>query len=105
MVADFSDPTAPVSMGSLRPSDYLQSGYNHSGWLSEDGSTYFMADEDHGMDLKVLDVTALPDLTVVDTIDAGNESRFSYRIIRSCTATTSTDPTIMTDYRYGTSQI
>ena len=77
MVADFSDPSAPVSMGSLRPSDYLQSGYNHSGWLSEDGSTYFMADEDHGMDLKVLDVTALPDLTVVDTIDAGNESRFS----------------------------
>ncbi len=77
LIADFSDPLAPVGLGSLRPSDYPQSGYNHSGWLSEDGTTYYMADETHGMDLKVLDVTQLPDISVIDTIDAGSSSRFT----------------------------
>ncbi len=77
VVADFSDPLAPVGLASLRPSDYPQSGYNHSGWLSEDGTTYYMADEDHGMDIKVMDVTQLPDLIVIDTIDAGSASPFT----------------------------
>jgi len=77
LVADFTDPLAPQALGSLSSNDYPQSGYNHSGWLSEDRQTYFMADEDWDMDIKVLDVTQLPELVVLDTIDAGNEDRNS----------------------------
>lgn len=77
VVADFSDPLNPVGLASLTPNDYPQSGYNHSGWLSEDGRTYYLADEDHGLDIKVLDVTQFPDLPVIDTIDAGSTSPFS----------------------------
>jgi len=77
MIADFSDPLAPSSLATLTSFDYPQSGYNHSGWLSEDRKTYYMADEDWGMDMKAFDVTQLPDMTVVDTIDAGSENPFS----------------------------
>ena len=77
IVADFSDPFAPVGLASLTPNDYPQAGYNHSGYLSEDGTTYYMADEDHGFDIKVLDVTQFPDLPVIDTIDAESTSPFS----------------------------
>ena len=77
LIADFADPLAPKGLTILTPDDYEQSGYNHSGWLSEDGQTYFMADEDWDMDIKVLDVTSLPDLTVIDTIDAGSENIYS----------------------------
>ncbi|NNE26499.1 MAG: choice-of-anchor B family protein [Saprospiraceae bacterium] len=71
VVADFTDPMAPQTLSILEPSEYEQSGYNHSGWLSEDGSTYFMADENHGADIKVIDVTGLPELNIIDTIDPG----------------------------------
>ena len=77
VVADFSDPSNPIGLASLTPNDYPQAGYNHSGYLSEDGTTYYMADEDHGFDIKVLDVTQFPDLPVIDTIDAGSTSPFS----------------------------
>ena len=77
VIADFADPANPILLSSLEPEEYPQSGYNHSGWLTEDGSTYVLADEDHDMDLKVMDVTQLPDIIVLDTIDAGNESPFS----------------------------
>ena len=76
-IADFSDPESPTLIASLLPSEYPQSGYNHSGWLSDDGNTYVLADETHDMDMKVLDVSQLPEITVLDTIDAGNENRFS----------------------------
>lgn len=53
-IVDFSDPYLPRTLGKL-PS-YTQQGYNHSGWLSDDGRYYYMADENHGLDLKVVDV-------------------------------------------------
>ncbi len=77
VIADFSDPLAPVTLATLDPSEYPQSGYNHSGWLSADGNTYYMADENWSHDIKVLDVSQLPEITVIDTIDAGVESEFS----------------------------
>lgn len=46
---------------------YPQKGYNHSGWLSDDGSMYIFADEDHGKQMKVIDVSDLNDLTVRST--------------------------------------
>lgn len=64
-------------LASLSPFEYEQSGYNHSGWLNANGDTYVMADENWGRDLKVIDVSQLPDLTVIDTIDAGTDHRHS----------------------------
>jgi len=65
-VVDFTDTNLPVLLGSL--TSYPQSGYNHSGWLSDDGSVYALADETHGKDVKLLDVTDLTDIQVIDTI-------------------------------------
>ncbi len=76
-IVDFTDKAHPVPIATLRPSEYPQSGYNHSGWPDETGRYYFMADETWGMDMKVLDLIALPDITIVDTIDAGSASTFS----------------------------
>jgi choice-of-anchor B domain-containing protein len=61
-VADFSTPTMPIALGSLE--FYPDKGYNHSGWLSEDGNTYMMCDETEGMRFKVLDVSDLSDIQV-----------------------------------------
>jgi len=72
-IADFSDPLAPQGLANLGPTDYLQSGYNHSGWLSDDGRTYYLADETWSQDVKVIDVSALPDVAVIDTIDGGSD--------------------------------
>ncbi len=72
-IAEFSDPTNPQLISFLNPGDYMQSGYNHSGWLDDDGETYYMADETHGMDIKVIDVSDLPDLEVVNFFNAGSE--------------------------------
>lgn len=61
-VADFSNPTMPIALGSLE--FYPDKGYNHSGWLSEDGKTYVMCDETEAMRFKVLDVSDLSDIQV-----------------------------------------
>jgi len=77
LIADFSDPLNPVRLGSLSPFEYPQSGYNHSGWLTDDKKTYVMADENWGADLKLFDISQLPDITLIDTIDAGSQSDLS----------------------------
>ncbi len=62
-IYDFSNPSAPVNLGSL--TSYPEQGFNHSGWLSEDGKTYVMADETTGKKLKVVDVSDLSDINVL----------------------------------------
>ena len=69
VVADFTDGAAPVLLGNL--DNYPQRGYNHSGWLTEDGRTYYMADEDHDFDLKACNVTDLQNISVEGLFDAG----------------------------------
>jgi choice-of-anchor B domain-containing protein len=61
-VADFSIPTMPIALGSME--FYTDKGYNHSGWLSEDGNTYVMCDETLGSRFKVCDVSDLSDINV-----------------------------------------
>ncbi len=63
-VVDFS--STPTLLGSI--SSYPDKGYNHSGWLSEDGNTYVMGDETHGKKLKILDVSNLSNITFLDTV-------------------------------------
>lgn len=65
-VADFStDP--PTFLGSL--TTYPHQGYNHSGWLSPLKDIYILADENHGKDLKVLDVSDLTDINTITTFN------------------------------------
>jgi choice-of-anchor B domain-containing protein len=70
-VVDFTNAVAPVLLGSL--TDYLQSGYNHSGWLTEDESYYYFTDENHGSDLKAVDVSNLSNLSVNHFFNAGSQ--------------------------------
>ncbi len=77
VVADFSDPQEPIELASLSTADYPDSGYNHSGWLSADGSTYVLADETWNRAVKIMDVSNLPDIEVTSLVDADNESIFS----------------------------
>ncbi|MEM6722467.1 MAG: choice-of-anchor B family protein [Bacteroidota bacterium] len=72
LVADFSDQSNPQIIGTL--DSYPDQGYNHSGWLSDDGQTYFLADETHGTGIKSLDVSDPTDITVLDVFDAESTS-------------------------------
>ena len=69
-VADFSIPSQPKLLGSL--TNYPGKGYNHSGWRSEDGRYYFMADENHGSPVKTVDVQDFEDIQVVDSYNAAS---------------------------------
>ena len=68
-VVDFSDVNDILLLGAL--TFYPQPGYNHSGWLMDNGDYYCLADENHGLDMKILDVSDLSDIEVLDTIDTG----------------------------------
>ena len=61
-VADFSIPTMPIALGSME--FYQDKGYNHSGWLSEDGNSYVLCDETIGMRFKMCDVSDLSNINV-----------------------------------------
>ena len=63
-VYDFSGGT-PIVLGSL--SFYPDQGYNHSGWLSKDGSKYIFADETQGTKLKLCEVNDLSMIQVNET--------------------------------------
>jgi len=69
-IVDFTDAVNPTVLGSL--DNYPEQGYNHSGWLSQDGQYYYMADENWGLRMKVIDVSDPSDLEVINFIDAGN---------------------------------
>ncbi|MCB0429514.1 MAG: choice-of-anchor B family protein [Flavobacteriales bacterium] len=72
VVMDFTDTSNFHALGSI--DTYPDKGYNHSGWLSEDGKHYVMADENHGYRLKMLDVSDLSDIKVVATFGSGVDS-------------------------------
>ncbi len=72
-IVDFKDMSNPTILGSL--TTYPQQGYNHSGWLSNDGAYYYMADETNNKDIKVLDVSEFFNIRVVETINSGNTVR------------------------------
>lgn len=67
-VVDFADPNNPQVLGTM--TDYVQKGYNHSGWLDQTGHYYYLADETHGKDLKTVDVSDLTDIQVINTFNA-----------------------------------
>ena len=60
---------APTELASL--TSYPDAGYNHSGWLNDDGTVYVMLDENHGYDIKLLDVSDFNNITVLSTFNSG----------------------------------
>lgn len=56
-------------LGSI--TEYEGQGYNHSGYLTEDGNYYVMGDETHGSPLKMMDVSDPTDLQVIATMTSG----------------------------------
>ncbi|HHZ64507.1 MAG TPA: choice-of-anchor B family protein [Flavobacteriales bacterium] len=69
-IYDMSNISSSQLIGSL--TIYPDQDYNHSGWLSDDGTVYVFADEKHGMDLKVCDVSNLANITVLSQINANS---------------------------------
>lgn len=78
IIADFKDPNNPEILTHLQGTDYPQSGYNHSGWISQLQDYYFFADENLGSSLKVLDISDKSNVITTGTFDAdypnGNQS-------------------------------
>ena len=50
------------------------SGYNHSGWLNEEGNIYAFAEETYNTDIQICDVTDLSNITVLSTVNSGGGS-------------------------------
>lgn len=73
-IMDFSDAKNPKPLFTLKPNEYNYSGYNHSGWLTPDGKTYVMADETHGLPLKVFDLTDFSHAKVVSYLSVYGDS-------------------------------
>lgn len=71
-IVDFADVDNPNVISLITPAEYPQSGYNHSGWLTEDGNFYYLADETFGSDMKVLDLRNLPDIEIPTVFNAGS---------------------------------
>ena len=79
-IVDFSPldwpvlPSPPyIELSSL--TSYPDAGYNHSGWLSDDGTIYAMQDENHGYDVKIMDVSDLNNITVLSTLNSGENAQ------------------------------
>ncbi|MCB9263901.1 MAG: choice-of-anchor B family protein [Lewinellaceae bacterium] len=70
IVMDMSDPTNPELLGTM--TEYIEQGYNHSGWLSDDGQYYYLTDETHGRDIKIVDVSDLSNMHVISTMNANS---------------------------------
>ena len=60
---------SPIELASL--TSYPDAGYNHSGWLSNDGNIYAMQDENHGYDVKILDVSDFNNISILSTFNTG----------------------------------
>lgn len=71
-IIDFTNVNSPVILGSL--DSYPDQGYNHSGWLNDDDTTYVMLDETHGKSLKFLDVSDPTDIQVTDVEGCNTDS-------------------------------
>ena len=70
---DLPGSMGPVELASL--TSYPDAGYNHSGWLNDDGTLYIMQDENHGYDVKILDVSDLSNISVLATFNSGVDSQ------------------------------
>lgn len=71
-IYDYSDQSAGLQLISSLTS-YPDQGYNHSSWLSDDGNTLVMADETHGMRLKLVDLSDIESPEVISTFGMNSD--------------------------------
>jgi len=71
-IYDFSDVNNIVTKGSI--TSYIDKGYNHSSWLSANGEVMAMADETHGLSVKLVDVSDLTDIEVISNFKSTLET-------------------------------
>ncbi|MEM9888048.1 MAG: choice-of-anchor B family protein [Bacteroidota bacterium] len=76
-VVDFSDARNPTVQDYISPNAYPESGYNHSGWLGSNCEYYYMADENWGRSMKVVDVRSEGEAEVIELFDAASSSSLS----------------------------
>lgn len=73
-VHDMTNPQLPVQLGVL--AGYTDSGYNHSSWLTSDGTHLAMCDENFGRSVKMANVEDFSSMVVTDifksTLEAPN---------------------------------
>lgn len=62
-IYDFANPQQLVTLGTY--TTYPEQGYNHSSWLTEDGSKLVFADETHGRSLKLVEVSNPADVALL----------------------------------------
>jgi choice-of-anchor B domain-containing protein len=74
-IVDFTDVQSPQLLKHI--GEYPDKGYNHSGWLTDDGHYYYMADENHAFRLKAVDVNNPCEAEVSGTFDADVENPFA----------------------------
>ncbi|MCI5055631.1 MAG: choice-of-anchor B family protein, partial [Flavobacteriales bacterium] len=74
-VYEFSDASNPSQLAVLN--SYPYQGYNHAGWLSNDGKTYVMADETWGTHVKIIDVSDLSNINVRSTVFSNVDTNLS----------------------------
>lgn len=67
-IVDFRDTSNPKTLSTF--TTYPSAGYNHSGWATDDCNYYYMADEEHGSDIKIMDVQNPCDAEIVGTFNA-----------------------------------
>ena len=72
-IVDMTNLDSLKLLATLDSDDYPDSGYNHSGWLTEQEDIYYMADENHGLAIKTIDVSDFSEVETVSTFDAGFE--------------------------------
>ncbi len=78
-IVDMTNLTLPVLLGDIQ--SYTDKGYNHSGWLHEDDTTYIMFDETKGKRIKILDVsdpTTIVETDIVETVNAGDTNAIAH---------------------------
>lgn len=77
-VVDFADVTNPVFLATM--DDYVEDGYNHSGWLDPSGDWYIFADETMESSMKICDVSDLSDIQITDLFDSGNSTFIAHNL-------------------------
>lgn len=90
-VYDVADPANPVEIGSL--TNYVESGYNHSVWATDNGRTMVMCDETQDRGVKVLHV----DKSDPFGLDIRVASVFRSKLLAPDTASLAHNPYVLGD--------
>ncbi len=79
---DFSDLNDPIELGRITEYSSFGQGYNHSGWMTDDGNYYFFADENPGLEVKAVDISDMSDAKIISLFGSGvDEKSMAHNLI------------------------